>query len=454
MTHGDDVAAALSPQADAECLRAFLVAQVPSEVRRALSSVLPAHLAAAASLRLLRTKVKPGRRVTAYYDVGLDSEAPRRVAVRWSADSEPSPSARRPCEVEAEARRRALLEPFTRLDHLSANGRMRLLVAPSDPGFPQLPRLYDPTEWATLSDRRHGPGRRRRRPSPAAGVRTVRYRPGQRHVLRVALRDGRDLYAKVYRDDAGPRSLRAAHVVARALRRSDVPVRVVRPHSYLPKERAVLWEAHPGTQLSTTIGGEPRLARLAGQGLAALHLGDVSGSGLPPAPDLVGEARAVARAAEHVRALLPGTGRTLMGLLDAVVRATQGSTQQLGLVHGDYKCDNLLAGDGSLRVVDLDRVAVGTPAQDVGKMCSDLRWWAAAHAGGVRETRQADDLVEGFLDASRCTGTTALRRVLAYEVLFLLKAAARRVPVEAPDWAEAVQGWVDVASRRWSRGTP
>ena len=115
------------------------------------------------------------------------------------------------------------------------------------------------------------------------------------------------------------------------------------------------------------------------------------------------------------------------------------------LVHGDYKCDNMLVGDDRLVLLDFDRVTTGDPAVDVGKFIADLRWWAQA------SNRSATALVDAFLDGYGRCPPERLARARCYDVLFQLRGVGRRIPLHAPGWAETVDACLETAGR--SRGS-
>jgi hypothetical protein len=103
------------------------------------------------SLELLRTSFKPGRRLTAYYELSWGGDHPgrRHAAVSWSATRTP-PS--RPPSAADPAATRASHPTLTRLEATSDDGRVRLLLAPADPAMPQLSRFTQPEYLAALCE--------------------------------------------------------------------------------------------------------------------------------------------------------------------------------------------------------------------------------------------------------------------------------------------------------------
>src|SRR5688500_8313244 len=135
-------------------------------------------------LSLLRTKYKPGRKLSAYYVLtSVDGSAEdRHAAVTWTVTP--------------------------------TGTRTALWLSPEDDDMPQLQRLTDARHVAALAAALDG----HPLPAPQGGrMRTVRYRPGQRHVL-VTDRgwDTRRVYVKTDRDRSGANAVEMAGVVQEA----------------------------------------------------------------------------------------------------------------------------------------------------------------------------------------------------------------------------------------------
>src|SRR5207249_465190 len=148
--------------------------------------------------------------------------------------------------LQAEAERRGASAPFRELTGGAPDWNMRVDVAPLDRRFPQLVRLSDPAYAGEVLGA-HGQ-------VPEIGW--VRYRPGQRHVLRydVAPGDGRvPIFLKLYEaDDAR----RAYEDLARicdwlAARHSDVAS--LRAASLLEADSALTFPQVRGTPLSAYL---------------------------------------------------------------------------------------------------------------------------------------------------------------------------------------------------------
>ena len=352
-------------------------------------------------LELVRSKYKPGRKLTAYYRAAgpADEGAGENVAVSWLVD-----------------------------------GQVRVLRSPADPSMPQLARLSNPATLATLLETFTGPSYSR----PV--VRAVRYRPGQRHVLVAQGPRGPAVYVKTDRDDSGARAVPAARFFAAALERRSISARVAEPLGHASQERASLWWQAPGRP-ATALVAKGRtaapVAALAGRVARVIHDSPTAGT----APDALGlrdvqaEAAAALRAGEHITALLPAVGRTYRGLVGVVLdELDRLPGEPVTLVHGDLKADNLLVDGDLLSVLDLDRVRWAEPALDLGKFLADLCWWSpAADAAALQEAFRAG---YGACDPVRW----ARAELLA--ALFLLELAARRAVLHDGGWQLVVRGRV------------
>ncbi|WP_127126230.1 phosphotransferase [Georgenia sp. SYP-B2076] len=384
----------------APAVEQFLAKDGPQLVAGALRAVLPDG-ARDVRCEVTRSRLLPHRKLSAYVDVHVPGAPARPAAVVWTGDP----------------------------------GRMEVLVAPVDPAFPQLASLYN---LAHLAELLTGAGQRGF--DKGLAVRALRYRPGQRHVLRI---DGTDpqasLYAKCYRDHTGARAVAGSHQVAAALASWGGPARVAHARAYLGPERVVLWATADGAPLSQLVAHDPTLARAAGAALRALHDagGRAGGASSPTA-----EAAATRRACAHVIALHERSGSRLLQLLERTVADLEDMPAETGYqLHGDFKCDNILVDGDILTILDFDRVTTGDPALDLGKLRADLRWWALA--GGT----DGDGLVAALLDGYGPMPRPRAARAARYDVLFQLRSVGRRVLLHQPRWAETVDACLTLAAR-------
>jgi hypothetical protein len=404
----------------------FLAEVAPTLVTAALHSVLPTG-AGILRCTVTRSKLKPHRKLTAYVEVsgaGLDR---RPVAATWTLPPSAPQAHLRPADPPVAD---ALRGPFATLRVPADAAGMSILVSPLDPAFPQLAGLHDPARLGRLLTSAGLPA-----DPDALTVTPLRYRPGQRHVLRIDLAGTQEaFYAKCYRDDTGARAVRRCGRIAAALRAWGGPADTVAALAYVESERLVLWHGSQGVPLSRIVTRAPALAGTAGAALRALHDDPVSEGASAGQSDPVAEAGATVRSCEHVVALAPEAAGGLLGLVAHTAERLGSVPPESGhRLHGDYKCDNMLVEGQRLRLLDFDRVTIGDPALDLGKLCADLRWWA--RVDGVDPEAVVSALLAGY---GPCPATRLLRAG-HYDVLFQLRAAGRRVQLHEPAWPERVE---------------
>jgi len=414
------IAEVVTGSAGVEGLRRFLEGEPSAAAWEQLEGLLEPG-ALLRDCRILRVKLKPGRKLSAWCVATVRDRRGdlccRHVAVTWSLAESALPS--ETGAIEDEAHRRGLAPPFCSLAADVPRWGLRILVSPLDPRFPALVRMSDGAFAGNAIGLRTAP----------AAVATIRYRPGERHVLRYT--GGAEAwYAKLYRPGAGGQASRRAMAVCAALGRGPAGVRAVRPVLHAAED-ALVTPAVPGR---LAPAGDADLEAI-GSLLRLIHCGVPPSE---PAATLAGEIDAVERAAQHVDALLPATGavlrRTLTAVRESGERAGPGPAT---LVHGDFKLDHLLWNRAGITVIDLDRARRGEPALDLGKMLADLRW-RRARAGLAGDRDAADRLLRGYGPI----GAHGRARAGLYEAVFLLKAAARRAPLLDPGWEPVMKATV------------
>ena len=390
--------------------------------------------------RLRRAKLKPGRKLSAYYEVLLADEdagghARRAVAITWTppaVDPIPALESLDGAALANETERRGVRAPFATLKAWPEDG-MRILVSPLDERFPQLVRMSDPHHVASelLGE------------SSQCRVSTVRYRPGQRHVLRYERGDDGAspvspvFFAKLYSDERGAETFRRIGQLAEHLDDADADLSVWQPFTYLPADRALVSRAVVGTALSRHLRREgtdlPWLLWRAGRGLRALQSVPTTAVGDVAARELADEIAATVRASEHVAALAPALGVRIAAVLEQardLYDVLPGEASRFA--HGDFKADHLWVEADGLVAIDFDSSCLADPALDCGKFLADLRWSNSLFGSPDPEPAQARFL-EGYLDGTN--PRTRLARSHVFEALWLVKIAARRVPIFERDWS-------------------
>jgi hypothetical protein len=286
--------------------------------------------------------------------------------------------------------------------------------------------------------------------APNVQVTAVRYRPGQRHVLRYdyAQLDGPSsisgtLFAKLYSDGEDAIAFRVASSIADWVS-SSTEAAAIRPSAHLAEDGLVVYPKLSGVPLSQYSAG--RAARPLAQAGAVLHE-------LQKAPvelfedvrphSFSKEVRAVARAGEHVGPLLPVAGAALDRIL-ARVSAVEAEIEvdPPVLAHGDYKADHVWVGGRGITLIDFNTCSLADPSLDVGKFLADLHWW---YSGAGEESLLSAQ--RSFLDGYGDMAPGRLLRARLYEVLILAKLTVRRVRLFDRRWAEKTEGLLQRAER-------
>ena len=440
----------LSGRGGDRAVRELLLGGAPAAVADLVTTMLGGR-SGVRDCRLRRAHLKPGRRLSTEWELELAGRrAPLCVAAAWYVDGPPAGFAEAASRAEAELREAGTPAPLPRLWAVDPARGVTLLAAPLDPAFPGLGPLSDPTRLGVaLADSAAEPG-------GAAGtgtVRAVRYRPGQRHVLEYRRRGAPSLFVKLYRPGEGAPVAAAVRGLAGLLDSAAVArIHVVRPAAVLGDGDALVYRRAPGIPLSRPLsaGVAPVAAHPAHVGLLlrTVHAAQPVVP-LPVRDGLDAEVRTVLRACEAMAALRPDLGARAAEIAARAGAALAAAEQEAPApVHGDMKADHMLFGKYGLHVLDADRCALADPAYDVGKMVADLRVWglsgAGPHAGAAERT---------MLDAYAGAGSR-MRRAELYAGLLLVRMAARRVPLAAPDWAErtatllgAAEGALDAGDR-------
>ncbi|HEY6931949.1 MAG TPA: phosphotransferase [Marmoricola sp.] len=367
---------------------------------------------------LLRSRYKPGRTLRAYYRMRRSAGArEQHLAVTWSLQQEGGHSA-----------------------------APDVLLSPSDPAMPQLERLADAGHVSALLEQLTG---RAMPPAASARVTTVRYRPGQRHVLRVRLDSrGRSVYVKTDRDRSGARAVPVAELVRAVLARSCPEVDVVEAIGYSSASSSALWWASAGSPLArlllTGAPGTSQAVNRLGEALRTLHedpsLHRLATSGTTVRErDAAAEADALLGCGSHIAALLPDAARAFGDLASAALEDLEAMPEEEpGFTHGDFKAENVLVRRSRPRILDLDRWCRAEPALDLGKLLADLAWWSR-EPDEVRRLQRTLKAGYGPCDPVRW------QRADRWAVLFMLKFAARRCLLHDPAWPSRVASQIDAA---------
>jgi thiamine kinase-like enzyme len=158
--------------------------------------------------------------------------------------------------------------------------------------------------------------------------------------------------------------------------------------------------------------------------------------------------KVVKRASEHIQILLPDTySQILETLTDAQEHYARLPQERPTFTHSDFKADHLLFTPGGLTLIDFDTCTLTDPALDLGKFLADLEWWfTRKRISGVEEAQA--QLLQGYMGQDHVDQDVQerLRRARLFQVLILVKIAARRAPLHKKDWAGTTTGIVKRAA--------
>ncbi|HSL47213.1 MAG TPA: phosphotransferase [Anaerolineales bacterium] len=412
------------------------------------------------SFHLTRAKFKPGRKLSAYFSFPVLDAAGKvchsaHLAVTWQNNLEGSTDADSRSQLQEEANRTGLMPVQRELWRDLPERGIRLQVWPLDPKFPRLVRLGDPSHitemFASMGIAQDG--------KQLPVITPIRYRPGERHVLRYetptsAARE-QCLYAKLYKDGQDvARAFGVANRVVDWLDANPEGLQGNRPAAMSQENCVILYPHAPGVPLSHQLDRSPRwLAsqlKIIGRALVTMHNGPEALQAGLKENTFVNEAKVVKRASEHIQVLLPETYETILNILDTLQKLYADFPQEKPtFTHSDFKADHLLSTPQGLTLIDLDTCTLTDPALDLGKFLADLEWWFELKGiSGVEEAHA--ELIKGYQGDSAGDPILAarLRRAKLFHVLILVKIVARRVPIYKKDWGIRTAYMVERASQR------
>ena len=343
----------------------------------------------AGSFHLARAKFKPERKLLAYFTFPVLDAAGKpshsiQLAAAWQKNLDGTNHTDDWGQLQEEANQAGLMPVQCELWRDSLDQGIRLQVWPFDPEFPKLVRLGDPSYvagiFASLGITPH------LKQMPL--ITPIRYRPGERHVLRYEISSpethsgGRQrLYAKLYSNaqDAA-KAFGIANRVVDWLAANDHGLQGNRPQA-MSQENGVIFYPHaPGIPLSHQLHRSRRwLAaqlQIIGRGLATLHNGPETLQSELKQNTFTNEVKVVKRASEHIQVLLPETHDNILEILDKLEMYYSNLPQEKPtFTHSNFKADHLLCTPQGLTLIDFDTCKLTDPALDIGKFLADLDWW-------------------------------------------------------------------------------
>ena len=417
----------------------------------------------AGPFHLTRAKFKPGRKLSAYFTFPvLDAEGQAshsvHLAVTWQKTLDGTNDADSRGQLQEEAKQAGLMPVQRELWRDLLDQGIKLQVWPFDPEFPQLVRLGNPSYVAGMFASLGIAYDLKQMPV----VTPIRYRPGERHVLRYevsspAIGDGQKVqrfYGKLYSDaqDAA-RAFGVADRVVDWLSANPVGLQGNRPEAMSQEDCVILYPHAFGIPLSRQLDRSRRWLsaqlQTIGRGLAILHSGPETLQVGLRQNDFTKEAKVVRRASEHIQVLLPETYNKILEILDKAQGIYSNLPQEKPtFTHADFKSDHLLTTPQGLTLIDFDTCTLTDPALDIGKFLADLEWWFTLKGISGVEDAQAE-LLKGYLGEGEPDHTVyeRLARARLFYTLILVKIVVRRVPIYRKEWAAKTARMIERAAQ-------
>jgi hypothetical protein len=403
------------------------------------------------SFHLTRAKFKPDRKLLAYFTFPVLDDAGKPVhsvqlAVAWQKNQDSSTHTEDRAQLQQEADQAGLMPVQSELWRDIHDQGIKLQVWPFDPEFPQLVRLGSPTHAAGLfaalgiADD----------PKQMLVITPIRYRPGERHVLRYEIAspgpasgDHQRIYAKLYSNaqDAA-KAFGIANRVVDWLDANPVGLQGNRPRAMSEDDSVIFYPHAPGIPLSHQLHRSRRwLAdqlQTIGKGLAVLHNGPETLQVDLKQNNFAKEVKVVKRASQHIQILLPETYNKIIEVVDRAEEAYSHLPQENPtFTHADFKSDHLLTTPAGLTLIDFDTCTLTDPALDLGKFLADLEWWFTLKGISGVEGAQSE-LLKGYVGERQRDQKLdeRLKRAKFFHILILVKIVVRRVPIFRKDWAD------------------
>ena len=416
----------------------------------------------AGPFHLTRAKFKPGRKLLAYFTfpaldaVGQVSQLVH-LAVAWQKTLDGTNHADGWGQLQEEANQSGLMPVQRELWRDILDQGIKLQVWPFDPEFPRLVRLGNPSYIAGVFASLGITHDLKQMPV----ITPIRYRPGERHVLRYEIDSpetipGREqqLYAKLYSNpqDAA-RAFGIANRVVDWLAANNQGLQGNRPEAISQEDGVIFYPHAPGIPLSHQLHRSPRwLAtqlKVIGRVLATLHNGPESLQSDLKQNTFTREVKVVKRASEHIQVLLPETHSKILKILDKLEEHYSNLPQEKPtFTHSDFKSDHLLSTPQGLTLIDFDTCTLTDPALDIGKFLADLEWWFTLEGISGVEEAQAQ-LLKGYLGEGEPNQAVDARlaRARLFYVLILVKIVVRRVPLYRKEWAAKTARMIERADQ-------
>jgi len=416
----------------------------------------------AGPFHLTRAKFKPARKLAAYFtfpalDSGGQASHLVHLAVAWQKTLDGTNHADSRNQLQEEANQAGLMPVQRQLWWELLDQGIKLQVWPFDLKFPHLVRLGSPSHVAAMFASLGIAHDLQQLPV----VTPIRYRPGERHVLRYEISSpdsgsgrSRRLYAKLYKNpEDAARAFRVANRIVDWLAANNHGLQGNRPEAMSEEDGVIFYPHAHGIPLSHQLHRSGRwLAaqlKMIGRALATLPKAPQTLQSELKQNSFTNEVKVVKRASEHIQVLLPKTYNRILEVLDQLQEDYSRLPQENPtFTHSDFKSDHLLTTSQGLTLIDFDTCTLTDPALDIGKFLADLEWWFTLKGISGVEEAQAE-LLKGYLGKAESDQTLQerLARARLFHALILAKIVVRRVPIYKKDWAAITARMIERAAR-------
>lgn len=276
-------------------------------------------------------------------------------------------------------------------------------------------------------------------------VRTIRYRPGISCVLGYVIESEtpgpREVIGKVYSKDDVASGVRAKLEVL-SPQAAEVGLTIPRLLHWSQPDRFVFMDRVPGIGMDRLLfNASSQDEALATIDLAAEALARFHGLQLdaPVTRTFESEYKRMRRRLRRIGRIAGGLARQARAVLadhDASDMTTP--EEDVCVIHGDFKPDQLLVHDGRTSLVDLDRAGRGDPAVDVGNFMAALRKQAVIN-GYDNFPALADAFYQGYF--ARRPSDAIAKRARAFQGVALVRMTLAKFERTPRSYARQGEAW-------------
>jgi hypothetical protein len=398
-----------------ETLPGFQSAFDMEQMRTELEDAMP-RLAKVHSCRIDRFRYRKGARATFAFEAITDSGAVWITGTLWPG-------------LKA-------WNLFQKNEGTGYSSRTHMLLErfPEDRKMPDIARVLkgNCTELLTALRQRHGSTVK------IKSYQTVRYRPHIACVILLTISapdtaEDCKYYLKIYAEDDAATFSKNLERVA-----DGENYALLRPAYIIPGLNAVLWPEITGTSLAQAIAGDSFSESLetAARGLRAFHTSSHDLPNLPAASLVQSDAN---KHTTFIRHFLPTFSSHLAELCEALPK--QFDDALLSPIHHDMKPEHLLVRNDCCHIIDVEGLALGDPAIDIGNMVARIH--ALSWLNGV-DPNQCKSVAAVFVESSSRIDP---KRLSAAVALGKLKLATFAVSHQIENWETIARGEVETALR-------